>query len=150
MIRALRCNGRAGCRKQEVVFIGMDLKESKIRAALDACLCTHIELLEGADNLKDPFAKWPAIDALLPAFDDDEAAESDTDDEREDSDDEDSDEDSEGEQDEEEEEAKKAAGTAVNLEGLLDNLEQEVVVGVPVSGGRGGKGKVSASSMQCA
>lgn len=114
------------CRKQEVVFIGMDLDEAALRASLDACLCTHTELIKlerqlDGGELEDPFAPWPPIEAMLPDSDE----EDDDDDEEEDAESE------EGESEEvsEEEESESQEGTEVALEGLLDELEGQVEAG---------------------
>lgn len=61
------------------MFVGVHLNEDAIRAALDACLCTYLELLPAAspsalcsthpaplpDPTVDPWAAWPPISALL-------------------------------------------------------------------------------------
>lgn len=79
--RTSLCDGAMGpsavvrervCRKQELVFIGMGLNEKKLRAALDGCLCTAWELVEGVDSAKDPFAAWPPIVSMLPAVEEEE------------------------------------------------------------------------------
>jgi G3E family GTPase len=50
-----------GDRRQEIVFIGVDLDEDELRARLDAALLTEAELKEGPDSwatLPDPFPPW--------------------------------------------------------------------------------------------
>ena len=47
--------------RQELVFIGQNLDEKRIIAALDACLLTEDELLNGRqfwETLPDPFPAW--------------------------------------------------------------------------------------------
>jgi G3E family GTPase len=50
-----------GDRRQEIVFIGIGMNETTLRAALDACLLTDKEMRAGAKawaNLPDPFPRW--------------------------------------------------------------------------------------------
>jgi hypothetical protein len=50
-----------GDRRQELVMIGVDLPESDVRAALDACLLTHDEMVRGPiawQSFPDPFPLW--------------------------------------------------------------------------------------------
>lgn len=54
-----------GDMRQEIVFIGQDLDQDKMITALDKCLLTETELLEGKDywvNLPDPFPEWRTQD----------------------------------------------------------------------------------------
>ncbi|MCG5053373.1 MAG: zinc metallochaperone GTPase ZigA [Myxococcales bacterium] len=51
-----------GDRRQELVFIGVDLDEPGIRAALDACLVTQAELDVPEESFADPFPSWLACD----------------------------------------------------------------------------------------
>ena len=47
--------------RQEIVFIGQDLDQSKIVARLNDCLLTDEELKQGREywlSLEDPFPKW--------------------------------------------------------------------------------------------
>ena len=56
-----RFDGEYGDRKQELVFIGVDMDQNKICAALDHCLLTENELKQGMDGWKflaDPFPKF--------------------------------------------------------------------------------------------
>eukprot|EP00892_Ulva_mutabilis_P000080 jgi/Ulvmu1/10072/UM006_0019.1 len=124
-----------GDRKQEVVFIGMDLKEDLLRAALDACLCTHMELLRGEDKFADPFAPWPPMEAILPDFETEGGDEGEADEEEEaggkdgseaESEDEETESDEEEtESDEEETEESDAEETSKEVEVALDGLLEE-------------------------
>ena len=65
-------NGPWGDRRQEIVFIGIDLDEPAIVALLDGCLCTDAEMEQYAENSKmdpDPehTAEWPGKVAQVPA-----------------------------------------------------------------------------------
>ncbi|MES3630369.1 MAG: zinc metallochaperone GTPase ZigA [Longimonas sp.] len=55
-----------GDRRQELVFIGVNMPEADLRAQLDACLLTEAEmeqLLTGDLTLHDPFPAWQMADA---------------------------------------------------------------------------------------
>jgi G3E family GTPase len=50
-----------GDRRQELVFIGIDLDEGRLRGRLDACLLTDAEMARGRKywkTLPDPFPRW--------------------------------------------------------------------------------------------
>ena len=50
-----------GDRRQEIVFIGIDIDEAALRARLDACLLTQDEILLGHHawtSMPDPFPRW--------------------------------------------------------------------------------------------
>jgi G3E family GTPase len=54
-----------GDRRQELVFIGIDMDEARLRAALDACLLDDDEMAAGVSGwrrLADPFGSWAAYD----------------------------------------------------------------------------------------
>ena len=58
---AEKSTGDWGDRRQELVFIGMEMDETDIRAKLDACLLTDAELARGRAGwvkLHDPFPVW--------------------------------------------------------------------------------------------
>lgn len=53
--------GEYGDRRQELVCIGHDMDEAKVRATLDACLLTDREMAQGHKKwvkFKDPFDEW--------------------------------------------------------------------------------------------
>ena len=48
------------------MFIGIGLKESDLRSALDACLVTVSEAQSsGFSNLPDPFEPWPDVTDMI-------------------------------------------------------------------------------------
>lgn len=53
-----------GDRRQEIVLIGRDMNEKKLRASLDECLLNDLEYKEGPENwalFNDPFPDWDAM-----------------------------------------------------------------------------------------
>jgi G3E family GTPase len=55
--------GEFGDRRQELVFIGVELDEKTLRSALDACLLTDDEMKQGVKKwarYRDPFPSWDA------------------------------------------------------------------------------------------
>jgi G3E family GTPase len=56
-----------GDRRQELVFIGIDVKKTELSAALDACLCTDDEWKEWKTQKiegQDPFLAWPEFEVV--------------------------------------------------------------------------------------
>ncbi|CAG9467788.1 unnamed protein product [Pedinophyceae sp. YPF-701] len=57
-----------GDRRQELVLLGIDVNESALRQAFDACLATDDEIRghkDGTAALADPFYPWPPLRAVL-------------------------------------------------------------------------------------
>ena len=62
-----------GDRRQELVFIGIDIDEVEIRERLDACLLSEVELVGGPaawQSLRDPFPDWDLSELDDPPSDD--------------------------------------------------------------------------------
>lgn len=63
-------NENSGDRRQEIVFIGVDMDEPELRARLDACLMTRPEMAEAIESqldLEDPFPAWDLQDPATAA-----------------------------------------------------------------------------------
>jgi G3E family GTPase len=61
---ASKWDGDYGDRRQELVFIGMQMNQAEIRAKLDACLLTDDEMTQGEAvwrTYADPFPDWRAV-----------------------------------------------------------------------------------------
>jgi hypothetical protein len=57
-----------GDRRQELVFIGIDMKREALCAALGKCLLTDAEEQQHAQQqlpCADPFADWPSLEQIL-------------------------------------------------------------------------------------
>ena len=62
--RCSKLSSRPSPRRQELVFIGIDVDREALKAALDACLVSEQEM-EQAAALPDPFAMWPSLEEVL-------------------------------------------------------------------------------------
>ncbi len=56
-----------GDRRQELVFIGIDMQREELCATLNTCLLTDTETHQHAQQLPlaDPFAEWPSLEQIL-------------------------------------------------------------------------------------
>lgn len=63
--------GKHGDRRQEIVFIGIDIDQTAVTNKLTSCLVTDEEWNDAAEAMQDPFAPWPLLEDFT-GDDDDE------------------------------------------------------------------------------
>lgn len=68
-----------GDRRQELVFIGIDMQRHSLCSVLDGCLLTETEMQQRNDQQQhrrptftDPFAEWPSLEQILDAGEEDD------------------------------------------------------------------------------
>lgn len=75
--------GDCGDRRQELVFIGIDVKREALVSALNDCLLTDKEMEDvgwnGTFRDDDPFSQWPSLQQILDGGDDSDHNDHDTD-----------------------------------------------------------------------
>ena len=67
-----------GDRRQELVFIGVDVDQAAVSAALDSALLTDEEMVEyqkGKRDFEDPFETWPTLKDIVGGMDNENEAE---------------------------------------------------------------------------